>query len=280
MPPLCIRCRGAVGRDKPAAPAIRVRRLVIHIRIAAELGHHVPVVAHGVAAHNHAGHVERARRHVTGETTRPASEDRRSGRLVERVEHHPLLRIVGRELDCGSARDVADDDRLIEEDGARVLRADVGALHAGFREHQQLRFHRHAEGFQNGHQVAGSRIALEGSSALSEGRFSFATRSVAGRMASWMLGCSSRPPAHGCCFWPNVNAPLAIAMLSAAAITSSRPRTWNPPSTISSLHACGLQGCEHARVPEGHPAQPDAGRVVDGVGDRRDQRLADRLAGP
>ena len=149
MRALRVRRRHAFGRDKPAAPAIRVGRLVVHV-VAAGLWNHVAVFAHGVAAHDHPGHVQRARRHVTGQTARPARERRRRGRLVEGIEHDALLRIVGRELEDGRAGHVGDDHRLVEEDGARVMRAGVGALHAGFREHQQLRFHRHAERVEHG----------------------------------------------------------------------------------------------------------------------------------
>src|SRR5258706_16483025 len=93
--------------------------------------------------------------------TSRADEDGRSGGLIEGVEHDALLTIVRRDLDLGSAWHVADRNRLIEEKRARVLRASVGALYAGFREHQQLRFHRHAERVEDGTQVAGPRIALE-----------------------------------------------------------------------------------------------------------------------
>ena len=81
--------------------------------------------------------------------------------LIERVEHDALLRIVRRELDHGRARNVGDDDRLVEEDRARVVRAGVRALHAGFREHQQLRFLRNAERLEQRTQIAGSSVALE-----------------------------------------------------------------------------------------------------------------------
>src|SRR6185503_14510873 len=59
----------------------------------------------------------------------------------------------------------------------------------------------------------------------------------------------------------------------------------------SSVNLCGLcdlcvrtlqlsrfESREDARRPERHPPQPNAGRVVDGVGDRGDHRLARRLA--
>src|SRR5512146_591523 len=42
--------------------------------------------------------------------------------------------------------------------------------------------------------------------------------------------------------------------------------------------ARGLQRRQHARVPERHAPETDAGRVVDGVGDGRDGRLADGFA--
>ena len=196
---------------------------MIHV-IAAELAHQIPVIAHGVAAHDDAGHVEGARRHMTGETTGPASRERRSGRLIERVEHHALLGIVGRELDHGSARDVGDDDRLVEEDGAGVVRAGVRTLHARFREHEQLRFHRNAERFQDGDQIAGSGIALQRSSALSERLIQL--RDTVGRRSNgvlnaWML---VQYPGPSLLFWPEVNALWARAMPSAPVPTSSRPR--------------------------------------------------------
>jgi len=102
------------------------------------------------------------------EATRLACENGGSGRLVERIEHHPLLRIVRRELEDGGARDVADGNRLVKEDGARVVRAGESALHARFREHQQLRIHRHPERVEHRTQIPGADISLEGSPVLRE----------------------------------------------------------------------------------------------------------------
>jgi hypothetical protein len=145
-----------------------MRRLVIHV-LAPRLRHEVAVLADGVAARDHPGHVERRPRHVTCETTRLASEDGRGRRLVERVEDDALLRIVGGELEDGRAGVVADGDRLVEEESARVLRAGVGPLHAGFREHEQLRFLRHAKRVQDAEQITGARVAPESARVVCEG---------------------------------------------------------------------------------------------------------------
>ena len=58
-----------------------------------------------------------------------------------------------------------------------------------------------------------------------------------------------------------------------------------PCESVSSICLCFLldprrfQRREHARVPERHAAQPDAGRVENRVGDRGERRLAHRLPG-
>src|SRR5688500_16914081 len=48
----------------------------------------------------------------------------------------------------------------------------------------------------------------------------------------------------------------------------------------SSLYARGLERREDARVPERHAAEANASRIMDGVRNRRDRGLADRLPRP
>src|SRR5438034_4572545 len=45
------------------------------------------------------------------------------------------------------------------------------------------------------------------------------------------------------------------------------------------LHSCSLECCEYAPVSEWNPAETNASRIVDRVGDRRNRGFACRLAG-
>jgi hypothetical protein len=61
------------------------------------------------------------------------------GRLIERIEHRPLRRILRRELQHFPAAYPADRDRVVEIERAWIARVDPGRLEARLREHEQLR---------------------------------------------------------------------------------------------------------------------------------------------
>ena len=62
--------------------------------------------------------------------------------LLQRLEDHALPGIVRGHFNQRRARDVADDDAIVEIQGARILRSGEGMLDAGLRKQQQLRFDR------------------------------------------------------------------------------------------------------------------------------------------
>ena len=76
MRPLRVR-RRPLGRHEPAAPAIRVRRPMVHV-VGVGVRHHVAGITDRVGADNHPRHVLRARRDMAGETARAPGECRRS----------------------------------------------------------------------------------------------------------------------------------------------------------------------------------------------------------
>jgi hypothetical protein len=145
----------------PAAPSPPERRPVVGI-VAAELRQRQAVGCHEDAAREQSRHVQRAVVLVAAQTRRPPLDDRTLLRLLlDGVEEHALLRVLDGELEQRRAADVADRDRVIEEDGARVCGAGVQRLDAGLRHHQHLRCDWNVQRAQHRPQVAGGFVEVE-----------------------------------------------------------------------------------------------------------------------
>ena len=128
-----VRLRRVVAGHEPAAPALDERCAVVHGDVP-ELRHDGAVRAHVIASHNEARHFERAGRDVTDEAALVSRVCRSRRLLIDGVEQHALFRVLRCDLDVARAGDVANDDRLVEEERARIVRAGYGTLDAGLRE--------------------------------------------------------------------------------------------------------------------------------------------------
>ena len=143
-----------------------MRRLVIDVH--AFLRQRTSIVGYHMAARDQARDVERAVRRVAREAAGPSNRDGSVRRLIERVEDDALLWIVCRNLDDGSARDVADREGLVEEQRAGIVRVRDRLLCPRFREHEELGFERHTQCGQQGLQIAGLRVSPESRSGAGE----------------------------------------------------------------------------------------------------------------
>jgi hypothetical protein len=148
----------------PAAPPLLERRAVIDDG-AAQLRARPPGDVGEHAADQDTGHAKAVRGEMTREAPVGALEPRgitQAGVLLQGLKDDALPRIVRRHLQERRARDVPDDDAIVEVQGARVRRVCERMLDAGFREQQDLRFDRYVELCQHGAEKPRSAVELEG----------------------------------------------------------------------------------------------------------------------
>ncbi len=111
------------------------------------------------AAGDEARHLHRVRRDVAAQTLAAGREHRLHGRVLgQGIEPGAAARIVHGDFHERRPRHVADDDAIVEVEGAGVLGAGQRLLDAGLREQQQLRRHRDAEGVERGGKIAAPRV--------------------------------------------------------------------------------------------------------------------------
>src|SRR5262245_28730489 len=103
-------------------------RRVMRDGIAAHLRHDTAIVVDDVAARDDAGDVEGAVGDMTAQAARAPNRNGCVCRLVQRVKHDPLLRIVGGKLDDGGAGHVADGYRLVEEERSEEHTSELQSL--------------------------------------------------------------------------------------------------------------------------------------------------------
>src|SRR2546428_44493 len=118
---------GSGGARAPAAPPPR--------------GGRVGLGGWGAETHSAARAVVVALRHV-------------GGLLVQRVEDDALAGVVCGDLENLARADVPEDDAVVEEEGARIVRIDQPGLQARRREDEHLRVDRNLEGLERRLQVS------------------------------------------------------------------------------------------------------------------------------